>query len=116
MKVAIVGSRGYRNLEEVRQFVRECERSTTIVSGGASGVDSVAVDEARRLGMTYEVHLPDWAVHGRAAGAIRNRVIVESADEIVAFWDGVSKGTKITIDMARAAGKPLRIVGQETTP
>ena len=109
MKVAIVGSRGYSRLDEVRQFVRECERSTTIVSGGASGVDSAAVDEARRLGMTYEVYLPDWAVHGRAAGAIRNRIIVESADEVVAFWDGASKGTKISMDFATQMHKPLKV-------
>jgi predicted Rossmann fold nucleotide-binding protein DprA/Smf involved in DNA uptake len=111
MKVAVVGSREYRNLAEVRQFVWEQDRSTTIVSGGASGVDREAVDEARRLGMTYEVHLPDWAVHGRSAGIIRNRAIVESADEVVAFWDGRSRGTASTIEFARKAGKPVRVFG-----
>jgi pimeloyl-ACP methyl ester carboxylesterase len=109
MRVAIVGSREYPNLADVRQFVWEQERDTVIVSGGASGVDSVAVAEARRLGMPYEVYLPDWQKHGRSAGAIRNRQIVEAADEVAAFWDGTSRGTAITIEMAKAAGKRLRI-------
>lgn len=109
MKIAIVGSRGYARLEEVRQFVREEERSTVIVSGGASGVDTAAVDEARKLRMPYEVHLPDWHRHGRAAGVVRNRAIIEAADEVVAFWDGRSRGTAHSIRIARELQKPLRI-------
>ena len=110
MKIAVVGSRGYADLESVRQFVREQERSTVIVSGGATGVDTAAVDEAKRLRMPYEVHLPDWTKHGRAAGVIRNRVIVEASDEVVAFWDGKSRGTLHSINIAKELGKPLRVV------
>jgi predicted Rossmann fold nucleotide-binding protein DprA/Smf involved in DNA uptake len=110
VKIAVVGSREYANLALVRQFVWECERDTVIVSGGALGVDSVAVGEAKRLGMPYEVHLPDWSRYGRWAGIKRNRDIVNSADEVVAFWDGKSRGTKSTIEMAREAGKPVRII------
>ena len=109
MKLAIVGSRGYHNLEAVRQCVREQERSTVIVSGGASGVDSTAVDEAKRLAMAYEVHLPDWNKHGKAAGPIRNRAIIEAADEVVAFWDGSSRGTRSSIEIAKALCKPLKV-------
>lgn len=109
MRIAVVGSRDYANLDEVRQFVREQERTTVIISGGARGVDDAAVQEARRLKMPYELYLPDWPRHGRSAGAIRNREIVQKADEIVAFWDGKSPGTKITIDMGKAVGKPVRV-------
>jgi hypothetical protein len=110
MKIAVVGSRDYPDLEAVRQFVRECERTTVIVSGGALGVDRTAVDEARRLRMPYEVHLPDWTRYGRRAGPIRNQQIVDAAHEVVAFWDGKSRGTKSTIDIANGVGKPVRIV------
>lgn len=109
MRIAVVGSRDYKDLEAVRQFVFEQERDTVIVSGGAFGVDLAAVESARRLHMPYEVYLADWSRHGRKAGAIRNREMVDRADEIVAFWDGKSRGTKITIDMAKASGKPLRV-------
>ena len=115
MKIAVVGSREYSDLAAVRQFVWEQERDTVIVSGGARGVDDVAVSEARRLGMPYELHLPDWTRFGKRAGAMRNRQIVVAADEVVAFWDGTSRGTKLTIDMARAEGKPVRVFGQSVS-
>jgi hypothetical protein len=105
MRIAVVGSRGYADLEVVRQFVREQERTTVIISGGAKGVDTEAVKEARRLRMPYEVYTADWHIHGRSAGPIRNRTLVEKADIVAAFWDGKSRGTKSTIDMARKAGK-----------
>lgn len=114
MKIAVVGSRDFGRLDAVRQFVWEQERTTVIVSGGASGVDETAIEEARRLGMPYEVHLPDWQRFGRRAGAIRNQHIVDAAHEVVAFWDGKSRGTKITMDMARNAGKPLRVFQLES--
>jgi pimeloyl-ACP methyl ester carboxylesterase len=109
VKVAVVGSRDYPDLDAVRRFVWEQDRTTVIVSGGASGVDRAAVDEAKRLGMAYEVHLPDWNKHGKSAGAIRNRQIVESASEVAAFWDGVSRGTAITMELAKRFGKTLRV-------
>ena len=114
MKIAVVGSRDFNRPDAVRQFVWEQDRTTVIVSGGAAGVDSVAVGEAQRLGMPYEVHLPDWSRYGRRAGAVRNQQIVDAAHEVVAFWDGQSRGTKITMDMARAAGKRLRVWSLES--
>lgn len=116
MRVAVVGSREYPSLEAVRQFVWECERTTVIVSGGAAGVDRAAVDEAKRLNMPYEEHLPDWNRYGRRAGAVRNAEIVGRADEVVAFWDGKSKGTAITIRMAREAGRPVRVFNERGIP
>jgi hypothetical protein len=115
MRIAVVGSRGFRNLAAVRHFVWEQDRNTVIVSGGAGGVDSAATGEARRLGMKYEVYLPDWDIHGRSAGIIRNRAIVERSDEVVAFWDGRSRGTQSTIEMARRLRKPLRVFDETVT-
>lgn len=109
MRIAVVGSRDYENMAEVHQFVAEQERTTVIVTGGARGVDSEAVKEARRLRMPYEIYLPDWQKHGRRAGAIRNAEIVARVDEVAAFWDGKSPGTRITMDIAKAAGKPLKV-------
>lgn len=114
MRVAIVGSRDFPRLDLVRQFVWELERTTVVVSGGAAGVDSVAVEEAKRLGMPYEVYPADWNRYGRRAGIVRNQQIVDASIEVVAFWDGKSRGTKSTMDMARAAGKKLSVVMPES--
>jgi hypothetical protein len=107
-RIAVVGSRGYPRLDDVRVYVRTIERSATVISGGARGVDIVAVDEARRLGMECETYHADWT-KGRGAGFARNAVLVERATEVVAFWDGVSKGTAHTIALARKAGKPVTV-------
>lgn len=109
MKVAIVGSRDYPNRDAVREYVRNLPADAVVVSGGASGVDSVAEDEASRCGLQTVIYLADWNKHGRAAGPIRNRMIVQEADRVVAFWDGRSRGTKNTIDTARSLGKPLEV-------
>lgn len=41
---------------------------------------------------------------------IRNRDIVRMADVVVTFWDGVSRGTGNTIDLASKAGKKVIVV------
>lgn len=113
MRIVVVGSREYPNMAEVVQFIFEQDRDTVIISGGAAGVDTVAIHEARRHRMPYEVYPANWSRHGRSAGAVRNREMVDKADEVVAFWDGKSRGTKITIDYAKAQGKPLRVIQRD---
>lgn len=109
-RIAVVGSRDYPNLEEVRQYIREQERDVVIISGGARGVDSVAIEEARKLRVAYEIYPADWQHHGRSAGIRRNRTIVDKCTELIAFWDGKSLGTATTIAMVKQSKKPYRVV------
>lgn len=109
-RVAIVGSRDFQNLDVVREYVREQSRDTIIISGGARGVDTVAIEEATRLGLLCEVYPADWEQYGKKAGMIRNQQIVDAADEIIAFWDERSRGTKHTIQRAQRMGKPIVII------
>jgi predicted Rossmann fold nucleotide-binding protein DprA/Smf involved in DNA uptake len=109
VKVAVVGSRNFHDLDAVRSFVSQLSRDDVVVSGGAYGVDRVAYREARRCNILTEIFYPDWDAHGKKAGFLRNRLIVEAADEVHAFWDGESSGTKSTIQLANAAGKPVHI-------
>ena len=83
-----------------------------IVSGGAEGVDSIAEYWAYIHWVPCRVFKPDWKAYGKRAGAIRNKQIVDYCDKLLAFWDGKSKGTLISIEMAKAAGK-LEKVYQE---
>jgi hypothetical protein len=119
MKIAFVGSREFIDKEFVvrkvdeylhiewvdyaHQVLAEC------VSGGASGVDSWAEETAKTLGAKCTIFLPDWDKHGKSAGFIRNKDIIMAADFVVAFWDGKSKGTKSSIDLAINAGKPVDV-------
>ena len=116
MKVAIVGSRDWPSREAVTRYVLALPNDTVVISGGAPGVDRIAEKTARVIGLKVEVYPADWFKHGKRAGALRNQQIVDAADRIVAFWDGISKGTKITIDMAKRAGKPLEVITPMTPP
>lgn len=109
MNVAIVGSRDYSNLEAVRAYVQSLPKDTVIVSGGARGVDSVAEQEARKCGLKVLIFPAEWEKYGKSAGYRRNVDIVTAADQVVAFWDGESRGTQHSINLARAQGKPLEI-------
>jgi len=45
-----------------------------------------------------------------AAAYVRNRYIVEFADQVVAFWNGHSPGTKHSISLAREMGNLREVV------
>jgi len=111
MKIAIVGSREFKDRQLVHDLILDIIRfdGWTLISGGANGVDSWAEDIADTMGWKKMIIKPDWQKYGKRAGAIRNQQIIDVADRVVAFWDGKSKGTKITIDMAIKAGKPVDI-------
>lgn len=89
---------------------------TEIVSGGARGADAMAESYAKAHGFPCTVYPADWEKHGRKAGFLRNRQIVDHADMVLALWDGESKGTGMTIDLAKRKGVPLVIVYPEDLP
>lgn len=112
-KIAIVGSRDFHPQVWVRDFVDGLPKDTIVISGGARGVDQVAVARAEWRGLDVRVYKALWWMHGKAAGHMRNTEIVNEADELVAFWDGVSRGTLDSIRKARARGIPMRVYGTD---
>lgn len=109
MKVAVIGSRTFQDYPLLEAILDE-EEITTIVSGGARGADTLAEQYAKAHNILFEVHRPDWNQYGKRAGFIRNKDIISSCDKVIAFWDGESKGTAHSIDIAQYQKKPVRIV------
>ena len=112
MKLAIVGSRGITDMSVLISALDGYD-ITEIVSGGARGVDTMSEDYAVAHDIDTVIFEADWSKHGRSAGYKRNVLIVEYADEVLALWDGKSRGTKHTIDIAHRAGKPVRVITVE---
>ena len=114
MNVALVGSRNYKNLDRISDVLATLEPGTTVISGGARGVDTEAIARAYRLGFrTIEIRaqwVRDDGTADSQAGKRRNSQLVEMADEVYAFWDGKSGGTWDTILKARNAGKLKTVI------
>lgn len=80
-----------------------------VVSGGAAGADRLAERWAEENHIPTTIYKPDWKKYGKAAGLMRNREIVNDSDLVIAFWNGWSKGTASSIDLAKEMGKGLII-------
>lgn len=112
MKLAVVGSRGiFLRPYEILSILKELKipMPTEIISGGASGVDTSARNFAKYYGIKLTEYIPEWSRYGKSAGFRRNKLIVDDAQQVLAIWDGVSKGTQHSINLAREAGKPVYI-------
>lgn len=106
MKLAVVGSRDWSSKEFVFHILDDIPwHLDEIVSGGAKGVDSFAEEWAKLNNVAARVFQPDWNKHGKSAGFIRNKDIVNAAEKVIAFWDEKSRGTKNSIDIAREQNK-----------
>lgn len=112
-KIAIVGSRDFHPCYLVHDFVDTLPAGTIVISGGAPGVDREAETRAAWRGLEVRSYKALWWMHGKAAGPLRNTEIVNEADELVAFWDGVSRGTLDSIRKARIRGIPVRVFGTD---
>lgn len=112
MKLAIIGSRTFKNYDLLKQvynvfFARYTV--TTIVSGGARGADKLAAQLAQELNIELLEFVPDWNKHGNKAGYLRNIDIINNCDMLLAMWDGVSTGTNHSITIAKEQRKPTLI-------
>ncbi len=108
MRLAIVGSRNFKNYKYLSR-VLDKHKCTVIISGGARGVDLLAEKYADEKNITKVIYPANWDEHGKSAGFIRNKLIVKDCDELVAFWDGKSKGTRHSIDLAKQDKKMIYI-------
>lgn len=113
--LAIIGSRQYDDFEyftaKVKKYIAKIGLPIAeIVSGGAAGPDDMAEDFSIDQGYSFRAFEADWDKHGNIAGFLRNDEIVDVCSDVIAFWDGKSKGTKDTIDKALRKRKNVLIV------
>ena len=113
MNVAIIGSRKisipYIDFEKSVFSIISKDKITKVISGGAKGADSMARHLANVNGIDIIEHIPDWS-KGKHAGFERNKYIVNDCDMVIAFWDGVSRGTLDSLKYAESINKEIRIV------
>lgn len=110
MKLAIIGSRSFDNYDFLKTRFKDIGEIEVVISGGAKGADALAEKWALENNIPTKIFLPDFKKFGRGAYRMRNEEIVNLSDEIIAFWDGKSKGTKNSITYARKKNKLVTII------
>jgi len=112
-KIIIAGSRAFTDYELLKAVMDNYIKDKgipTIISGGARGADALGERWARRRGFRVKLMLAEWSIYGKSAGYKRNERMAVYADELVAFWDGKSKGTKNMIELAEEHGLNYLVV------
>lgn len=118
VRIGITGSRNWTDEARVRLVLSHWHKlfigKIVIVTGGAKGPDSFAENWAKDNNVPTIIHIPKWyspdGTFNPAAGYARNTLVVRDSDMIIAFWDGKSKGTKDTINKAKAVSKKVEVV------
>jgi hypothetical protein len=118
VRVIVTGSRAWpdpvRVAHELTQLYLQHGPFTLIHGACATGADAAAAHWMEIAGHDlgcYEIPFPaDWDQFGKRAGPIRNAKMVKeaSADLVLAFPLFDSRGTKHTIELAEAAGIPVK--------
>lgn len=104
-KIAIVGSRNFKREEIIEEFISGL-KNVEIVTGGAHGVDEVAEQVAKSLGLPVTVFTPDFSKgYNVAEYHKRNKKIAEYSDEIHIFWHKPTPGSMSTLSFAKKLNK-----------
>jgi len=113
MRVLVCGGRDYDNAVQLQKYMNTLDAAegvSVVIHGAARGADSLA----GRWGISRRKEVipypADWRKHGRAAGPIRNKQMLDEGkpDLVIAFLGG--RGTENMIKQATAAGVPVRRV------
>lgn len=108
----------YGAIEGVLKDLAHLQSYWRLIHGAARGADSMADLAGHELGMDVTPVPADWKTHGRAAGPIRNRKMLDmKPDLVVAFHNNLekSRGTKDCVVEARLRGIPVILVTHTET-
>lgn len=103
MKVLVCGGRKYDNRERVFEVLDALNLAygvTAIIAGGATGADQLAYEWSLSRLKSAWIYPAKWDSYGKAAGPIRNAIMLREGkpDLVVAFPGG--RGTKNMIQQA----------------
>lgn len=110
-RVIFSGSRNWKHETSVVDALLELDPDEWIVvHGDAKGLDRLVDRYARQMGFEVERYPARWSKHGKAAGPIRNRLMLsrQNVELVIAFPDPkTSVGTYDMIDIAKEADIPV---------
>ena len=109
-RVLVCGGRYYANKDLLFRVLDTAHAANPIVlliHGGASGADALADEWQKQRMVRTRRYNADWLRHGKAAGPIRNQLMLDDGkpDLVIAFPGG--RGTADMVRRADAAGVPV---------
>ena len=107
MILLVVGSRSIKAFSLEEHIPPE---TTLIVTGGANGVDALAERYADKKRLSKLILRPEYSVYGKGAPLKRNEKMVDICDMALIVWDGISNGTKYTIEYAQKCEKKIKVI------
>jgi len=111
MKILVCGGRDYTKFWRVQDILNEYE-ITEIICGGATGADAWARSYGEKGEIPVKVLSAEWDLYGRAAGPIRNKLMLqEKPDLVIAFPGG--KGTANMVRQAKEEGIEVREITED---
>jgi hypothetical protein len=122
MKILICGDRNWNHVELIKHYLQSLTLNTypkqiTIIEGGCRGADKISGWLAKDLGMNVIEEKADWFKYGKAAGPIRNQMMLDKHKPIlvVAFHNDLehSKGTKDMLERAKKANVKTLLISSE---
>lgn len=109
MRVLVCGGRDYSDAERVHEVLNEL-RPSVVIHGAARGADTLAGLWAAESRVETKAYPADWDAHGKAAGPIRNSLmLLDGKPDLVVAFPG-ARGTDDMISKARRARVPVRLV------
>lgn len=107
MKTLIAGSRSIDTFDLSPYVPKD---TTLIISGGATGIDTLAEEYANKHKISKLILLPQYSIYGKVAPIKRNETMVDIADTVIIVWDGKSRGTKQTLQYATKKNKKIILI------
>lgn len=98
-----------KTMDNLFQYKKRSHR-IVVLCGMAKGRDMAGKRYAEQRRFHVRYFPADWQQYGRRAGIVRNELMAQNADALVAFWDGSSRGTKNMIETAQRYGLAVRVI------
>jgi hypothetical protein len=116
IRILVTGDRNWKDVSLIRVSLI-CARGyfgeIEVIEGEAPGADTIARQVCEEFGWKFRAFPADWDTHGRAAGPIRNKQMLNEGKPhfVLAFHLDIehSKGTKNMVEQSRKTGIPVWI-------
>lgn len=122
-RVIIAGSRAFTDYNLLKnkcdfylqRKLLDPNTEVIVISGGASGADTLGEKYAKERNLRVERYNADWKKYGKSAGYRRNKQMAEVGNALIAFRSGYAenKGTDNMINVARSEKLLVRVVDED---